>query len=91
MCLLCNDDFDCNKWILYYSPQCQENEFRCKSDGICVPGAFQCDDQKDCDDGSDEKDCPSKLCDIEQKNIAMCALVCITAHHILCIVSQEHF
>lgn len=66
------------------------DRWKCGSE-ICIPLDWVCDKDKDCDDGSDEKDCPSKLCDIEQKNIAMCALVCITAHHIPCIVSQEHF
>ncbi|MPD06664.1 Low-density lipoprotein receptor-related protein 1B [Portunus trituberculatus] len=43
--------------IIYHSPQCQADEFRCKSNGVCVPGTFQCDDEADCDDGSDEDDC----------------------------------
>ncbi|XP_074753624.1 SCO-spondin-like [Athene noctua] len=36
------------------SPRCAEWEFSCRADGRCVPGAWLCDDEEDCGDGSDE-------------------------------------
>ncbi|KAM6142205.1 LOW QUALITY PROTEIN: SCO-spondin-like [Phoenicopterus ruber ruber] len=36
------------------SPRCAEWEFACRADGRCVPGAWVCDDEEDCGDGSDE-------------------------------------
>ncbi|KAM6032546.1 LOW QUALITY PROTEIN: SCO-spondin-like [Chlamydotis macqueenii] len=36
------------------SPRCAEWEFACRADGRCVPGAWVCDDEEDCADGSDE-------------------------------------
>ncbi|CAM9200199.1 unnamed protein product [Bubo scandiacus] len=35
-------------------PRCAEWEFSCRTDGRCVPGAWLCDDEEDCGDGSDE-------------------------------------
>ena len=37
---------------------CRENEFSCE-DGSrpCIPESWKCDDDEDCDDGSDEKNC----------------------------------
>uniref|UniRef100_A0A0P4WJ22 EGF-like domain-containing protein n=1 Tax=Scylla olivacea TaxID=85551 RepID=A0A0P4WJ22_SCYOL len=46
-----------SSWIFYHSPQCREDEFKCESSGLCVPGALKCDGQEDCDDGSDEDSC----------------------------------
>jgi low density lipoprotein-related protein 2 len=34
--------------------ECSEHEFKCKSNGRCVLGAWKCDGDKDCSDGSDE-------------------------------------
>ena len=34
--------------------ECSEHEFKCKSNGRCVLGAWKCDGDKDCTDGSDE-------------------------------------
>uniref|UniRef100_A0A3B4ZA40 Low density lipoprotein receptor n=1 Tax=Stegastes partitus TaxID=144197 RepID=A0A3B4ZA40_9TELE len=41
--------------------QCTNTEFRC-SNGQCVSSAFMCDDEADCDDGSDEVSCPATTC-----------------------------
>uniref|UniRef100_A0A671YLB9 Low density lipoprotein receptor a n=1 Tax=Sparus aurata TaxID=8175 RepID=A0A671YLB9_SPAAU len=41
--------------------QCTNNEFRCSS-GQCVSSSFVCDDEADCDDGSDEASCPPLTC-----------------------------
>ena len=35
---------------------CDEDKFSC-ANGECVPKDFKCDNEKDCDDGSDELDC----------------------------------
>lgn len=37
---------------------CAQNQFTCQSDGSCVRLWFLCDGDNDCDDGSDERDCP---------------------------------
>ncbi|KAK2514067.1 hypothetical protein Q9233_015180 [Columba guinea] len=36
------------------APSCAEGEFSCRADGRCVPGAWVCDNEEDCGDGSDE-------------------------------------
>lgn len=41
--------------------QCRTNEFKCKS-GQCILRSWKCDFERDCTDGSDEKDCPKKEC-----------------------------
>ena len=33
---------------------CGSDEFRCVSDGKCIPSVYRCDNENDCDDGSDE-------------------------------------
>lgn len=35
-------------------PSCEGIQFQCHSDGECIPQAWVCDDEEDCDDGSDE-------------------------------------
>uniref|UniRef100_A0A6Q2X811 EGF-like domain-containing protein n=1 Tax=Esox lucius TaxID=8010 RepID=A0A6Q2X811_ESOLU len=42
--------------------QCTDSEFRC-SNGQCVSASFVCDEDSDCDDGSDESSCPPATCD----------------------------
>lgn len=32
---------------------CTKNEFRCRN-GQCIPSHWHCDNEKDCNDGSDE-------------------------------------
>ena len=41
--------------------QCRTNEFRCAT-GQCVLSTWKCDFERDCTDGSDEKNCPKKEC-----------------------------
>uniref|UniRef100_A0A672QTJ3 EGF-like domain-containing protein n=1 Tax=Sinocyclocheilus grahami TaxID=75366 RepID=A0A672QTJ3_SINGR len=41
--------------------QCRDGEFSC-SNSQCVSAAFVCDDERDCDDGSDEVSCPPTMC-----------------------------
>uniref|UniRef100_A0A8C7GJR9 Low density lipoprotein receptor a n=1 Tax=Oncorhynchus kisutch TaxID=8019 RepID=A0A8C7GJR9_ONCKI len=40
---------------------CTDNKFHC-SNGQCVSASFVCDEELDCDDGSDEASCPPTTC-----------------------------
>uniref|UniRef100_A0A4W5LSX0 Low density lipoprotein receptor a n=1 Tax=Hucho hucho TaxID=62062 RepID=A0A4W5LSX0_9TELE len=40
---------------------CTDNKFRC-SNGQCVSASFVCDEELDCEDGSDEASCPPTTC-----------------------------
>ena len=41
-------------------PECSQDQFTCNN-GECTFKSFKCDGDADCDDGSDELDCPGKL------------------------------
>ena len=45
----------------YNSPEekarCTNDHYRCDIDGTCIPSSWLCDDQNDCEDGSDEIGC----------------------------------
>lgn len=41
---------------------CGGSQFQCRSDGECIPQSWVCDDEEDCDDGSDEHQQCRKLC-----------------------------
>ncbi|XP_053409722.1 SCO-spondin-like [Nycticebus coucang] len=43
-------------------PGCAEGEALCQGSGHCVPLSWLCDNQDDCGDGSDEKDCAAPGC-----------------------------
>uniref|UniRef100_A0A8C9SVV3 Low density lipoprotein receptor a n=1 Tax=Scleropages formosus TaxID=113540 RepID=A0A8C9SVV3_SCLFO len=51
--------------LLFFSPtvpkNCTNSEFRCTS-GQCVSASFVCDEDRDCEDGSDEASCPAATC-----------------------------
>lgn len=49
------------------SRTCSKNEFRCNS-GRCIPVHWQCDNEKDCSDGSDEDThtCQQKVCSTDE-------------------------
>uniref|UniRef100_A0A6Q2ZAT4 EGF-like domain-containing protein n=1 Tax=Esox lucius TaxID=8010 RepID=A0A6Q2ZAT4_ESOLU len=49
-------------YIFLTPKQCTDSEFRC-SNGQCVSASFVCDEDSDCDDGSDESSCPPATCD----------------------------
>lgn len=34
---------------------CDASHFQCLSDGECIPDVWVCDDEEDCEDGSDER------------------------------------
>ena len=37
--------------------RCTNDHYRCDIDGTCIPSSWLCDDQNDCEDGSDEIEC----------------------------------
>eukprot|EP01084_Bolivina_argentea_P252690 424209_1 len=39
--------------------ECTNNEFKCENDNICIPNYWICDAIQDCNDNSDEINCPS--------------------------------
>ncbi|KAI2651695.1 Kunitz-type protease inhibitor 1 [Labeo rohita] len=43
------------------SSSCREDEFEC-SNGCCVKKEFECDEQQQCSDGSDEQNCDQSHC-----------------------------
>ena len=48
-------------YIFIALPQgCQEGEFMC-ANKRCILKSWKCDEENDCGDNSDEKDCPSKF------------------------------
>ncbi|XP_077995136.1 low-density lipoprotein receptor-related protein 6-like [Glandiceps talaboti] len=54
------DDMTCGD-----PPTCSPDQFTCKSGGVdCIPSTWRCDKVPECDDNSDEQDCPS--CSSEQ-------------------------
>lgn len=42
--------------VLPPPPTCARTEFTC-NDGTCIPAEYECDDQVDCSDNSDEANC----------------------------------
>ncbi|XP_047498610.1 very low-density lipoprotein receptor-like [Penaeus chinensis] len=60
----CDDGFDesseagCNG-----KSKCREDEFKCVTSGRCIADAFRCDQDMDCKDGSDERNCTQVPCD----------------------------
>ena len=36
---------------------CRAEEFQCEAGEQCIPAGFQCDGERDCQDGTDERGC----------------------------------
>lgn len=49
---LWNDNFF--SLLTLAQPTCEGNQFQCQTDGECIPQSWVCDDEEDCEDGSDE-------------------------------------
>ncbi|KAI1884878.1 hypothetical protein AGOR_G00214400 [Albula goreensis] len=48
-------------------PSCDGGQYQCVSDGECIPQPWVCDEEEDCEDGSDEQqNCPIRTCSSTQ-------------------------
>ena len=47
---------------------CSSNQFTCDDGSLCIDQEWKCDEEKDCEDGSDEKDCPGRNCKFNNSN-----------------------
>lgn len=45
----------CSVCIATAQVTCDDSQFQCLSDGECIPDVWVCDDEEDCEDGSDER------------------------------------
>ena len=48
----CTDECNC----YFYYPVCREDQFKCEV-GDCISKSLRCNGKRNCQDGSDEKDC----------------------------------
>ena len=61
----CQDEGHCSKpgTVEGQTQNCSDDtHFICKSSGYCIPLNWKCDGDRDCNDGSDEKDCDQSNC-----------------------------
>ena len=56
-----------------FGAPCKRNEFKCK-DKSCISKYWKCDSIIDCDDGSDERDCPTRLTTTNSKTSPICPI-----------------
>ena len=57
----CPDNFHISSDHKTCLSNCTTGQFKCDNNK-CIPSAWRCDDQKDCGDNSDEKNCKSVNC-----------------------------
>lgn len=51
---------------------CDDSHFQCLSDGECIPDVWVCDDEEDCEDGSDERQhCREYFCRIRNLKVVV--------------------
>ncbi|KAJ8953256.1 hypothetical protein NQ318_015838 [Aromia moschata] len=57
---------------------CEKSEFQCWN-GKCIPGRWQCDNENDCSDGSDEDEhtCRQKVCGLDEFTCRSAAGECV--------------
>ena len=48
-----------------------KDQFKCADGQYCVPARWRCNERKDCNDASDEMDCPSRII---KSYVTYCAL-----------------
>lgn len=50
-----DDEKDCKDYVQHHEiTECTKDEFKCDTDGACIPLELVCDSTKHCLDGSDE-------------------------------------
>lgn len=80
--------------------KCRSNHVACADNTVCIPESWVCDSELDCEDGSDEKSCPSSdegtskdYVDFiaEQRNPALCSAGSYRCHGMagLCIATNK--
>ena len=54
VCRIKIDLYDCKCVFFSANLTCTGDQFQCKTSGRCIPFSLKCDNEPDCDDGSDE-------------------------------------
>ena len=45
---------------IFLETNCYASQFQCRSTKKCIPKSWRCDNEVDCEDGSDETECGMK-------------------------------